>query len=123
MTSMLLSVSMRSDGGEVVGWLAAAAAPEVPSSSGDARGRGRGRPSLRLLTRLLDMLGHHVLIRGVPVGDLHELAALHLPDLNQPAPLVILGRHLQRRHEAAEREVVDLLEALLHVLAGDLATL
>src|SRR5947207_14800644 len=99
MTSMLLSVSMGR-------WEAGAGVP----------GPGRGS---RLLPGLLDVLAHDVLIRGEPIGLLHELAALDLPDLDEPAALVILRRHLQRRHEPTEREVVDLLEALLHVLAGD----
>src|SRR6266850_7380183 len=83
--------------------------------------RGRKRVALLLGARFLDVLGHHVLVRGVPVGDLLELAALDLPDLHEPAALVVLRRDLERRHQAAEREVRDLLEALLDVVAGDLA--
>src|SRR5438874_13808836 len=98
MTSMLLSGGM--------GWEAGARRPA---------------PRALLLPGLLDVLGHHVLIRGEPVRDLLELATLHLPDLHEPATLVILRGDLQRRHEPAQREVVDLLEALLRVLAGDLA--
>src|SRR6266513_217791 len=100
MTSMLLSVSMAvGSGGRLPG----------------------PRPRLRLLPGLLDVLGHHVLVRGEPVGDLLELAALDLPDLHEPAALVVLRRDLERGHQSAQREVVDLLEALLRVLAGDLA--
>ena len=69
---------------------------------------------------LLDVLGHHVRVGRVPVGDLHELAALHLPDLDEPAALVVGRRDLERRHQPAEGEVGDLLEAGLHVGAGDL---
>src|SRR3989441_11944846 len=107
MTSTVLSVSMWRD-------------EEHPRRR--HRRRGPSVPSAwLLLPRLLDVLGHHVLVRGVPIGDLHELAVLHLPDLHEPAALVVGGRDLQRRHETTEREVVDLLEALLRVLAGDLA--
>src|SRR5712664_4952701 len=74
-----------------------------------------------LLPRLLDVLRHHVLVRGEPLGRLHELAVLHLPDLYEPAALVVGRRDLERRHQPAQGEVADLLEALLRVLAGDLA--
>src|SRR5688500_11105926 len=50
---------------------------------------------LLLRPRLLDVLRHHVLVRGEPVGSLHELTALHLPDLHEPAALVVGGRDLQ----------------------------
>src|SRR5438552_5173574 len=75
----------------------------------------------RLLLRrgLFDVLADDVLVRGEPVGHLLELSALHLPDLDEPAALVLGGRHLQRRHEAAQREAADLLEPLLGVLAAD----
>src|SRR5262249_24804049 len=76
----------------------------------------------RLLGRRgLDVLGHDVRVGRVPVGDLLELAALHLPDLDEPAALVVGRGHLERRHQPAEGEVVDLLEAGLDVGAGDLA--
>src|SRR5262245_19697841 len=69
----------------------------------------------------LDVLRDHVRIRGEPVRHLLELAALDLPDLHEPAALVVVRRDLERGHEPAEGEVVDLLEARLHVGAGDLA--
>src|SRR5437762_1644521 len=73
---------------------------------------GGGREELLLGARLLDVLGDDVLIRREPVRHLDELTVLHLPDLHEPAALVILRRDLERRHETAEREVRDLLEAL-----------
>src|ERR1043166_4762226 len=106
MTSMLLSVSM------VV--RSPAAGPR------GVAGAGRAGPAL-LLTRFFDVLGDDVLVGGVPVGHLLELAALHLPDLYEPTALVVGGGDLERWHQPAQREVVDLLEALLGVLAGDLA--
>src|SRR5712664_41087 len=104
MTSMLFSVSM----------------PSAPRGRPPG-GRPRSLGSLLLRARLLDVLGHHVLVGGVPLGDLRELAVLDLPDLHEPAALVVLRRDLERRQEPAEGEVRDLLEALLRVLAGDLA--
>src|SRR5919108_1641589 len=106
MTSMLLSVSIT---------MVCARKPR-PGARRGAVGR-----RLRLLSRLLDVLGHHVLIGGEPVRHLHELTALDLPDLEQPAALVVLRRDLERRDEPPQGEVVDLLEALLRVLARDLA--
>src|SRR5438094_7767315 len=88
--------------------------------------RGQDAPSdtslsfSRRLLRRLDVLGHHVGIRRVPVGHPLELAALHLPDLDEPAALVVGWRDLERRHEPAEGEVGDLLEAGLRVDASDL---
>src|SRR5688572_30240730 len=103
MTSMLLSVSM----GDA-------------ASDGRSAGPGR-RPTLLLGSRLLDVLSDHVLVGGEPLGALHELAALHLPDLHEPAALVVGRRDLEGGHQATEGEVADLLEALLGILAGDLA--
>src|SRR4029453_4089588 len=102
--------------------------PLLRLSIATSRWRGRGAPSSaspfsapRLLrARGLDVLGHHVGVRRIPVGHLLELAALHLPDLDQPAALVISRRDLERRHQPAEGEVGDLLEAGLHVHARDL---
>src|SRR2546425_13292 len=80
-------------------------------------------PSPRLLLgpRFLDVLGHDVLIRLVPVRLPRELAALHLPDLYPASALVIVRRDLKRREQTPQRETLDLLEAGLHVGAGDLA--
>src|SRR5947209_20571813 len=74
-----------------------------------------------LLARLLDVSGHDVLIGGEPVGDLLELAALHLPDLHKAAAFMVGFGDLQWRHQSAEGEVRDLLEARLRVDASDLA--
>src|SRR5206468_7936337 len=76
---------------------------------------------LLLGSTLLDVLGHDVLVRGEPVGDLHELAILYLPDLDEPATLVVGRRDLERRYQPAQGEVRDLLESVLGVDAGDLA--
>src|SRR3989442_4151797 len=56
-------------------------------------------PSPRLLLgpRFLDVLGHDVLIRLVPVRLPRELAALHLPDLYPASALVIVRRDLELR--------------------------
>src|SRR5262245_6092160 len=77
--------------------------------------------ALLLRRRLLHVLRDDLRIRRVPVGHLHELPALDLPDLHEPAALVIARGDLERRHEATQREVRDLLEAGLHVGARDLA--
>src|SRR5207249_7976465 len=79
------------------------------------------RPSTPLLlrARLLDVLGDHIVVGAEPVRLSRELPALDLIDLDQPAALVIVRRDLERRHEPAQREVCDLLEPLLHVLARD----
>src|SRR6185369_11355883 len=76
-----------------------------------ASARATRESRLLLGAGLLDVLGHHVLVRGEPVGLLLELAALHLPDLDESAALVILRRYLQRGHQPAQGEVRDLLEA------------
>src|SRR6266513_3431524 len=68
-------------------------------------------PTLLLRGRLLDVLGHHVRVGRVPVGDLDELAPLDLPDLDEPATLVVGRSDLERRHQTAESKVGDLLEA------------
>src|SRR5215813_14301455 len=68
----------------------------------------------------LDVLGDHVRVGRVPVGDLLELSALDLPDLHESAALVVGGRDLEGRHQPAQGEVVDLLEAGLGVDSGDL---
>src|SRR6266581_3040428 len=103
MTSMLLRLSMPGCLSE-----GARRPPPIP-------------PRLWLGGRFLQMLGHHVRVGRVPVGDLLELAPLDLPDLDEPATLVVGRRDLDRRHEPAEGEVGDLFEAGLRVDAGDLA--
>src|SRR5215813_8441702 len=107
MTSMLLSLSM--SGPRLI---------VAPRPAGPHPRDGLQRAPLLLRAALLDVLGHHILIRGEPVGFLLELAALDLPDLHEPAALVVGRRHLERWHQAAQREVRDLLEAVLGVDAG-----
>src|SRR2546422_1221696 len=86
------------------------------------RRRDWGRRACRRLllrARRLDVLADHIVVGAEPVGHLHELPALDLIDLDQPAALVVIRRDLERRHESAQREARDLLEPFLHVLAGD----
>src|SRR5262245_49717437 len=94
--------------------------PGGPPAAG-ARAVGEHQQALLLGTSFFDVLRDDILVGGVPVSDLFELAALHLPDLDKTTTFMILRRDLQRRHQPAEGEVVDLLEPLLHVLASDLA--
>src|SRR6266850_8340784 len=76
---------------------------------------------LLLGSALLDVLGHDVLVGGEPVGYPYELAVLHLPDLYEPATLMVGRGDLERRHQPAQGEVRDLLESVLGVDARDLA--
>src|SRR4051794_24331553 len=69
---------------------------------------------LRPGDRLLD----HLAIGAEPVAVGHELAALDGEDPDPAAALVVLRRDFERRHQAAEREVLDLLEPLLDILAS-----
>src|ERR687888_2785937 len=103
MTSMLLSVSM------------------ADAARGGRSARSGRRSTLLLGPGLLDVLRDDVLVRVEPFGRLHELAVLDLPDLDEAAAFVVLRRDLERRYQPAQREVADLLESLLRVLAGDLA--
>lgn len=79
----------------------------------------RGEPLRALATLLLQALSDHVRVGLEPIGHPDEGAALHLPDLHPAAALVVLGGDLDRRNEAAEREVLDVLEPGLHVGTGD----
>src|SRR3989442_3112199 len=77
-------------------------------------------PSPRLLLgpRFLDVLGHDVLIRLVPVRLPRELAALHLPDLYPASALVIVRRDLQRRERTPHRYALGPLPAGRPVLGA-----
>src|SRR6266404_5725417 len=79
----------------------------LPASGGRAR----------ILLCFCDGLCNHLRIGAEPVGLLNEFAALDLEDLDPSAALMVGCSHLERRNQAAEVEVVDLLEALLDVLA------
>src|SRR6266699_1549437 len=77
------------------------------------------RWALRLLG-LLDRGGDDIRIAAEPLGLLDELAALDLKDLDKSAAFMVRRGDLERRHQPAEAEILDRLEALLHVLAGRL---
>src|SRR5437879_8577238 len=100
MTSMLFSVSI---------------------AYGHGGGRSPRRASSLLLRGVFDVLAHHVLVGGKPVGHLLELPTLHLPDLNETATLVVGRRDLERRDQTAQGEVRELLEPSLRVVPGELA--
>src|SRR5215471_1434883 len=87
-----------------------------PSPLPRLRGRGNGP----FLFRLCDGLCDHFRISAEPVRRLDELIALDLEDLHVSAALVIGCADLKRWHQPAEREVMDLLEALFDLLAGRL---
>src|SRR6267143_262630 len=77
------------------------------------------RRPLRLL-RLFDRGGDDLWVAAEPLGLLDELAALDLEDLDEPAAFMVRRGDLERRHQPAEAEILDRLEALLHILAGRL---
>src|ERR1043166_8061969 len=79
--------------------------------------RAAARPGQALFSRG-DRLGEHLRIAAEPLGLLDELAALDLEDLHPAAAFVVGRGDLHGRDEAAEGEVLDLLEALAHVFAG-----
>src|SRR5438132_13406896 len=99
MTSMLFSVSI---------------------AYGHGGGRSPRRASSLLLRGVFDVLAHHVLVGGKPVGHLLELPTLHLPDLNETATFVVGRRDLERRDQTAQREARDVLDPGLRVVPGDL---
>src|SRR6266851_7019238 len=72
------------------------------------------------LLRLFDGSGDDIRIAPEPLGLLDELAALDLEDLDEPAAFMIRRGDLEGRHQTTEAEVLDRLEALLHILAGRL---
>src|SRR6516165_1890295 len=72
------------------------------------------------LLGLGDRLGDDLRIGAEPVRLLDELAAFDLEDLHPTAAFMVCRSDLERRNETTEAEVVDLLEALLDVLAGRL---
>src|SRR6266436_6105033 len=73
----------------------------------------------RLLS-LCDCLGDELRIAAEPFGLLDELAAFDLENLDPAAALMVGRGDLERRDQAPEVEVVDLLEAVLDLLAGRL---
>src|SRR6266853_3924394 len=77
------------------------------------------RWALRLLG-LLDRGGDDIRIAAEPLGLLDELAALDLEDLDKSAAFMVRRGDLEGRHQTTEAEVLDRLEALLHILAGRL---
>src|SRR6516164_10742157 len=81
---------------------------------------GRRGPAATGLLRLLYRGRHHFRISAEPVRLLDELAVMDLEDLHPSAAFVIGGRDLERRHETAQGEVMDLLETALHICSGRL---
>src|SRR6266702_1689595 len=77
------------------------------------------RWALRLLG-LFDRGGDDIGIAAEPLGLLDELSALDLEDLDKSAAFMVRRGDLERRHQPAEAEILDRLEALLHILAGRL---
>src|SRR6266571_4763964 len=77
------------------------------------------RWALRLLG-LLDRGGDDIGIAAEPLGLLDELSALDLEDLDKSAAFMVRRGDLERRNQTAEAEILDRLEALLHILAGRL---
>src|SRR4029453_1492819 len=69
---------------------------------------------LGLFHRGRDDLG----VGAAPVGLLDEFAPLDRVALAPAPPLVILAGDLERRHQSAETEILNLFETLLDVLAG-----
>src|SRR5215467_3753894 len=69
---------------------------------------------LRCLQRMLD----DVAISTEPVRLLDKLAALDLEDLYPAAAFVVSRGDLQRRHEATQGKIADLLEAVLDISSG-----
>src|SRR2546426_9350454 len=98
MTSMLFSVSI---------------------AYGHGGGRSPRRASSLLLRGVFDVLAHHVLVGGKPVGHLLELPTLHLPDLNETATFVVGRRDLERRDQTPQGEVRDLLRPRLPLGPGE----
>src|SRR6478735_1789088 len=73
--------------------------------------------ALRLRGFRREMLLDRRAIALEPVLGPDQLAALDGPDLHPAATLVVGRRELHRRQQAAQREALDLLHALLDVLA------
>src|ERR1700737_1095922 len=62
-------------------------------------------------------LGDELRIATEQLGLLDKLAALDLEHLNPPPPFLGPPGHLEWRNQSSQTEIVDLFEALLHVLA------
>src|SRR6516225_11811483 len=75
-------------------------------------------PSRAWLFGFLDCSGHDFRVSAEPVRLLDELAALDLKNLHPAAAFVVARGDLERRDQAAKREVVDRLEARFDVFAG-----
>src|ERR1700736_1679895 len=72
------------------------------------------------LLGLGDRLGDELRIATEPLGLLDKLAALDLEHLHPAAALTVPPGPLEWRNQSSQTEIVDLFEALLHVLAGRL---
>src|SRR5436853_4575605 len=71
-----------------------------------------------LLFGLFNRGGNDLRIAAEPLGLLDELAALDLEDLDKSTAFMIRRGDLEGRHQTTEAEIIDRLEALLHVLAS-----
>src|SRR6516165_2817155 len=78
---------------------------------------GRTTPRRYGLLRLFYRGRHHFRIPAEPVRLLDELTVMDLEDLHPSAAFVIGGRYLERRHETAQGEAMDLFETVLHILS------
>src|SRR5256886_17138100 len=100
--------------------------PSMLFSATTAYGHGGAesprRASSLLLRGFFDVLAHHVLVGGKPVGHLLELPTLHLPDLNETATLVVGRRDLERRDQTAPGEGRGILEPGLPVVSREVAS-
>src|SRR5215813_11946687 len=86
-------------------------------SASMVRRSSRHSPASCLLG-VLDGVLNNVPVGLKPIRLLDELAAFDLKHLNPAAAFVLRRSDLQRRYQTAQREAVNHLEALLHVLAG-----
>src|SRR5882724_934770 len=73
-----------------------------------------------LLLGFFDRGGDDIRVAAEPLGLLDKLATLDLEDLDESAAFMVRRGDLERRHQTTKAEILDRLEALLHILAGRL---
>src|SRR5262245_6756693 len=96
--------------------------PALKSLIAGPRDKLKGWRGTPVLVRGHEMLVDHVAVGPEPVAVLDEFTALDCPNLYPTAALMIGLSNLHRRDHAAQREALDRLHALLHVLAYRLGT-